>query len=129
MSTMTSELPLSDLVSRTHADGLSYREMEARARRSGHVISHSQLQAYATGTTRKMPTVDQMRALAAAMDVGYETVRAAAFEQYYNYRPREMSHRSDSRVGAAIPPDLTAEEERELIRMVKAWASARRDHH
>src|SRR5205085_4688211 len=84
MTSMTSELPpLAGLVSRANDAGLSFREMERRARQHGHVISHSQLAAYADNSVAKPPSVDQMEAIASALDVGYEIVRAASFEQFY----------------------------------------------
>lgn len=124
---MTSELPpLASLVSRANVAGLSFREMERRAQQHGHSISHSQLAAYAENSVKKAPDVKQMEAIASALDLGYEVVRAAAFEQYYGYVPREVVRRSDaSRVAAAIPPNLPPEEEAELLRMIRAWVAAR----
>lgn len=116
--------PLAALVSRTHDAGVSYREMESRATQRGHRISHSQMADYAGDRVAKCPTEEQLRSIAAALDVGYETVRAAAFAQFYGYVPRELGGRQTP-VVAAIPPDLTPEEERQLTAMVRAWAAAR----
>lgn len=118
---------LADLVLHAQEQGTSYREMEARARRAGFVISHSQLADYAKNTVQKPPLDDQLQAIAAALDLGFETVRAAMFEQFYGYVPRELTKAKGSRISAAVPPDLTPEEERELIRMIRAWAAASRD--
>lgn len=128
MSTMTTEQhrPLAGLVRQRNDEGWSYREMEKRANRAGHSISHSQLADYASDAVRKVPNREQIEALAAALDLGYETVRAAVFAQYYGYVPRELSSRKTSRVAAAVPSDLSPEEEGELVRMVEAWLSARR---
>lgn len=117
--------PLADLV-RERNDRWSYREMSERARRSGHNISHSQLADYASDSVRKVPSQEQIQALAAALDVGQEQVRAAVFEQFYGYVPRELKRGRASRIVAAVPPGLSAEDEDELLRLIEAWLSTRR---
>lgn len=127
MGVVTTELPpLAALVKSRHEEGRSYREMSENARRKGYAISHSQLQAYATDVVRKAPSTEQLQALSAALDIGFEKVRAASIEQYYGYVPREFGGMGGSMVTAAVPPDLTPAEERELARLVEAWAAARR---
>lgn len=126
MSTMTGEqVTLAELVVERRDAGYSYREMERRARERGYSISHSSLADYANGSVRKMPDKEQIEALAAALDVGLDAVRAAAMQQYWGYIPRELRNRKPSRISAAIPPDLSPEEEAELARMIRAWVSAR----
>lgn len=127
MSTMTIEqTTLADLVKHRHDEGWSYREMEKRARDRGYTISHASLADYAKGVVRKMPDKDQVEALAAALDVGVDVVRGAAMLQYWGYVPRELRNRKPSRLSAAVPPDLSSEEEEQLVRMVEAWLAARR---
>jgi transcriptional regulator with XRE-family HTH domain len=102
--------------------------MSDRAHRAGKSISHSQLADYAAGHVRKAPDVEQMEALAAALGVGFESVRAAVFEQYYGYVPRELQRTAKlGRVVAAIPADLDPDQEEELLRMIEAWLSVRRN--
>lgn len=126
MSTMvTEQRPLAALVKAETDKGWSYREMEQRARQRGHVISHSQLADYAKDAVRKVPSREQIEALAAALDVGVEAVRAAALEQFWGYVPRELKNRKGSRISAALPPDLTREEEEQIARMVEAWLASR----
>ena len=126
MSTMTGEqVTLAELVVERRDAGYSYREMERRARERGHKISHSSLADYANGAVAKMPDKDQIEALAAALDVGLDAVRAAAMQQYWGYVPRELRNRKPSRVAAAIPPDLSPQEEAELARMIQAWLATR----
>lgn len=117
--------PLADLV-RERNERWSYREMSERARRAGHNISHSQLADYASDSVRKAPTREQIEALAVALDVGQEAVRAAMFEQFYGYVPVELKRGSKaSRVAAAVPPGLSPEEEAELLRLIEAWLATR----
>jgi transcriptional regulator with XRE-family HTH domain len=124
---MTGEqVTLAELVIERRDAGYSYREMERRARERGYSISHSSLADYANGSVRKMPDKEQIEALAAALDVGLDAVRAAAVLQYWGYVPREVRNRKGSQVTAAIPPDLSSEEEAQLIRMIQAWAASRR---
>lgn len=120
--------PLAELVRHKHDhDNVSYRQMSDVARRAGHTISHSQLQAYATDGVRKAPSTEQLEAIAAALSLPYQRVRAAMTEQFYGYVPREMAVAPGSKISAAVPPDLSPAEEDELARMVRAWVSARRD--
>lgn len=129
MGTMVSERTesLSALVKRRRDEGWSFREMERRAEQRGHKISHSQLADYAAGTVRRMPTTEGLEALAAALDVGVEDVRAASMLEFWGYVPRELKHRGrGSRIMAALPTDLAPEEEEELRRLINAWAAARR---
>lgn len=129
MGTMTSERTesLSELVRRRRDEGWSLREMERRAQARGHRISHAQLADYAAGVVRRMPTLEGLEAIAAALDVGVEDVRAASMKEFWGYVPRELKHRGrGSRVTAAMPPDLSPEEEDELLRMIEAWVAARR---
>lgn len=123
---MTRDSTLADLVRRAHETGLSFREMSARAQRAGHSISHSQLAMYANDSVAKAPTDAQIYAIAAALDMGYMQVREAMFRQFYGYTPREMRHHGGSRIAAAIPPDLTPEQERALADLVEAWLQTQR---
>jgi transcriptional regulator with XRE-family HTH domain len=124
---MATEQPtLADLVTRRVDEGWTFREMARRAKERGHDISHSHLAEHAKGLVAKMPDRAQVEALAAALDVGIDDVRAAAMQQYWEYVPRELRVRRPSRVTAALPPDLTEEEEAEIARMVEAWLAARR---
>lgn len=128
MEIMTEHKPaLRDLVREAYSAAGSYNEMERRARRAGHEISHTYLQWLARGEVKKAPDIEQMRAIAAAIDKGYETVRSAMFEQWYGYVPRELARREGSRITAAIPPSLSPEEERELLRMIRAWVASQED--
>lgn len=125
------EKPLAALVRRRHDGGRSYRDMSETARKAGHTISHSQLQAYAQDAVRKAPGPEQMAALASALDVPFEQVRAAAMDQFYGYVPASMlppAGLEDStvvRIGAAIPSDLSDDEVAELHRLIRAWVAAR----
>ena len=120
--------PLAALVRSRHEAGRSYRDMAEAARRAGHTISHSQLQAYATDMVRKAPTNEQLAALAAAIGVTFARARAAMMEQFYGYVPRGMEADDPAlpgaRIGAAIPPDLSPEQEQQLLRMVQAWIAS-----
>lgn len=118
--------PLAALVRARHDEGYSYREMAEAARRSGRLISHSQLASYATDGVRKAPTTEQMQGLAAALGLAYEKIYAAVIEQYYGYVPQNLGTSGGSDITAAIPYDLTEDEERELARMIRAWVAARR---
>jgi transcriptional regulator with XRE-family HTH domain len=123
----TEQATLADLVRQRRAEGWGYREMARRAHERGHQISHAQLGEYAKGTVQKVPNREQMEALAAALDVGLETVRTAVMHQWWGYVPRELKNRGKaSRLGAAVPADLSTDEEAELVRMVEAWLAARR---
>ncbi|HET7357111.1 MAG TPA: hypothetical protein VFJ09_10605 [Nocardioidaceae bacterium] len=130
MSAMTGEqVTLAELVRERHDAGYSFREMERRARERGHKISHSSLADYANGSVEKMPDRDQIEALAAALDVGLDAVRAAAMQQYWGYVPRELRNRGkQSRIGAAIPADLSPEDEEQLLRMIQAWVASRKQY-
>ena len=122
--------PLAELVRSRHAAGRSYRDMSEAAKRAGYTISHSQLQAFATDMVRKAPDNKQLAALAAAVGVTFEQARAAMMQQYYGYVPRGMEAADPAppgaRIGAAIPPDLSPEEEEHLLRMVRAWIASQR---
>lgn len=118
--------PLAALVKSKHDEGRSYRDMSEAARRAGYTISHSQMQAYATDIVRKAPSSEQLEAIAAALSVSVEKVRSAMIQQFYGYVPRDLANVRESRVVAAVPPDLSPEEEQELARLVAAWAAARR---
>jgi transcriptional regulator with XRE-family HTH domain len=129
VTVMTTEqtTTLADLVRQRQDEGWSYREMERRARERGHRISHAQLAAYAEDAVRKVPSREQVEAIAAALDLGIDAVRAAVMQQYWGYVPRELKQRGKgSRVAAAVPPDLSTDEEAELVRMMEAWLVARR---
>ena len=120
--------PLAELVRSRHAAGRSYRDMSEAAKRAGYTISHSQLQAFATDMVRKAPDNKQLAALAAAVGVTFEQARAAMMQQYYGYVPRGMEADDPAlpgaRIGAAIPPDLSPEQEQQLLRMVQAWIAS-----
>jgi hypothetical protein len=123
---MNTEPTLQQLIQECRDGGWSYRGMSERATRAGHPISHAHIADYAKGTVRKMPSQEELLALAAALDTGVETVRRAAMQEWWGYVPRELSRNSRaSRVLAAVPPNLTPEEEQELARLVQAWAAAR----
>lgn len=125
--TMVTELPpLAALVKEKHDAGRSYREMAAAAQRAGYDVSHSQMQAYATNQVRKAPSNDQLEALAAALSVSVDRVRTAMMQQFYGYVPKELAVIRESPVSAAVPPDLSPDEEQELARLVAAWVEARR---
>jgi transcriptional regulator with XRE-family HTH domain len=124
MGTMT-EHPLADLVRRVHDSGISYREMATRAQRAGHEISHTQLSDYAQRKVQKAPSQRMMRALAAALDVGYGQVRSAVFAQFFGYVPRELKNWQGSRITAVVPEDLSPDEEAQLVRMIEAWLASR----
>ena len=125
-----SERPLADLVRSRHEAGRSYRDMSETAKRAGYTISHSQLQAFATDMVRKAPDNKQLAALAAAVGVTFEQARAAMMQQYYGYVPRGMEADDPAlpgaRIGAVVPPDLSPEEEENLLRMVQAWIASQR---
>lgn len=118
--------PLAALVREKHDRGFSYREMSEAARRAGRLVSHSQLAAYASDGVRKAPTPEQMQGIAAALGVSFEKVYAAAIEQYYGYTPTSFGNAGGRDVTAAIPFDLTPEEERELGRVIRTWVAMRR---
>lgn len=82
--------PLADLVRRRHATR-SYRDMSETARKAGHTISHSQLQAIAQDAISKPPLPEQVAAIAAAIDLPYEHVRAATLQQFYGHVPAGMA--------------------------------------
>lgn len=127
MATMVErETPLADLVRRVHDQGVSYYDMARRAAQAGHTISHAQLQALAKGQVAKAPSIPQMQAIAAALDLGYEQVRAAMFQQFFGYVPRELTRRRGERIVAATPPDLTDDEERQLAEVVAFWIEQQR---
>jgi transcriptional regulator with XRE-family HTH domain len=125
MGTVIDKQPLAALVRQAHDTGLSYREMADRARRAGHEISHTQLSDYAQGKVMKAPSERMLRAIAAAIDAAYGEVRAAMFEQFYGYTPRELRNRRGSRLTAVVPENLDPSDEAELVRMIEAWLSAR----
>lgn len=126
MTDTTNEPALAALVKQRHDEGWSFREMEKRAAERGYSISHASLADHAKGVVRKMPDRDQIEALAAALDVGIDAVRAAAMKQYWGYTPRELTNRKASRLFAAVPADTTPDEEAELKRMIEVWAATRR---
>lgn len=120
--------PLADMI-RERQERWSYREMSERARRAGKSISHSQLADYAAGSVRKAPTVEQMEAIAVGIDAGFEEVRAAMFDQFFGYIPRELKRPAKmSKIVAAIPANLSPDEEAQLLRMVEAWLASRQDN-
>lgn len=123
------EKPLAALVRNRHDEGRSYRDMSAAAKRAGFDISHSQLQAFAQDMVRKAPSNEQLQAIAAAVGVSFERARAAMMQQFYGYVPRGMEADDPAlpgaRIGAAIPPDLSPEQEQQLLRMVQAWIAGR----
>jgi hypothetical protein len=123
---MTEQITLAELVTKRVDEGWTFREMSRRAKERGYDVSHSHLAEHAKGLVAKVPDRTQVEALAAALDVGIDDVRAAAMQQYWGYVPRELRTRKPSRVTAALPADLTAEEEDEIARMVEAWLAARR---
>ena len=126
----TEPLPaLAAMVRHRHDQGRSYRDMSEAARKAGKTISHAQLQAYATNIVRKAPSTDQLEALAAALDTTLEKVRVAMIQQYYGYVPRSVApdDAGTSELFAAVPPDLSPDEERELARLVTAWVSTRQN--
>lgn len=120
--------PLADLI-RQRQERWSYREMSERARRAGKSISHSQLADYAADVVRKAPDIEQMEAIAVAVDMGFEEIRGAVFEQFFGYIPRELKRPAKmSKIMTAIPSNLSPEEEAQLLRMVEAWLASRQDN-
>lgn len=65
---------------RRRSGGGSLREMSRRAADAGTPISHVSLGDYANGKVTSMPSEATRRALAAALEVSYEEVTAAALE-------------------------------------------------
>jgi transcriptional regulator with XRE-family HTH domain len=102
--------------------------MAERAGRAGHPISHSHIADYAKGTVKKMPSREDLQALAAALDTGVERVRRAALWEWWEYVPREMTRNAKgARIVAAVPPGLTTEQEQALTRLIQAWAATREE--
>lgn len=123
----TRRRPLAELIEKVHDTGMSYRDMAAQASRAGHEISHSQLQNYAKGHTRNVPNRNQIAALAAAMGVPVDQVRAAVLEEFLDYVPADLADNGGAdRVIVAAPPDLSEDERQELQRFVEVWLNARR---
>jgi transcriptional regulator with XRE-family HTH domain len=115
--------PLRDMVKAEKARGTSYREMEKRARRHGHNISHSQLADYAAGVVQRAPHAAMITALAAALNTSLAAVHEAVLMEWYGYTPRALDT-SPTRVSAVVPATLSPEKEAELIRLVSAWVHA-----
>ena len=69
-------------------------------------------------TTLLKPVIDRT--------IGLDEVRSAALEQFWGYVPRELKGRKTSMVVAAVPADLTQEEEEDLAQMVHLWVEQRR---
>lgn len=118
--------PLAQLVTDKHDEGQSFHEMSRQAQRAGRSISHSQLASYAKDEVAKMPSREQMEAIAAALQLSFEEVAGAAFMQYHGYLPQSLGDNRGNAVSAAVPYDLSPDEEEELARLVRAWVAARR---
>ena len=120
MDTNRSAGRLAKLIQAAKDSGSSLREIELRAAEAGKQLSYSQVQAYHKGTAAKMPTQQQIEALAAGLPASIAEVRRAAFIDWYGYDLYE--HEKDSYL-IAVPADLPAQRKREVDQLVRAWLS------
>lgn len=96
---------LRDMIQAAQANGISVRDLEARARAEGHEIGKDLFSTISRGAQARMPTPSKLRGLAAGLGVPYERVRQAAIAEW-------------------LPEDddrpLTAEEREAAIRKLRA---------
>ena len=79
---------------------LTYRELSARAKAGGYTLNETTINAYVKHPLDEAPRRRTMHALAVALDVSYDTIRAAVFES--------MAEDGDSVVQVADAPHVQA---------------------
>lgn len=117
---------LSRLIARRRSDGDdsagSLRDMEARAQEAGHRISRSTLGEYSTGERIPDPRNETLlAALAAALDVTVDEVRAAALESVG--QPAQLEEHRSQQVEAflRLTDGRTEREIEQLLGVVSAF--------
>ncbi len=121
---------LSKLIQDANDRGLSYAKMSARAVdiETGTKLSKPYLQRLVGNPPTSAPSVAQMRALAAALQVSERRVKAAAAEQWLEYEATELAGYNDE--VRIIVGHLAGMSESELHRwraMIEADERARRE--
>lgn len=116
-----SAVDLSSLIAaRRRSTGDSLRAMEARARRAGYRISRSTISAYERGKITTQPSRKTVQALAAALDVTYEEVAAAASEQFgLGDDQCDASRSQRAQAWLRLTADRTDEEVQHLLKVVE----------
>jgi hypothetical protein len=122
---------LSQLIQDANDRGLSYAKMSARAvdTETGTKLSKPYLQRLVTNPPTSTPSLAQMRALAAALQLSERRVKAAAAEQWLEYKATELAgYNDDVRVIVAHLGDMPEHELRRWRAMIEADDRARREN-
>lgn len=73
---------LRDMIKEAAGSGLTYDQLAQRAKRRGAKTSGSYLNNIVLGNVSRLPTPENLRGIAWALDVPYERVRQAAIAQW-----------------------------------------------
>ncbi|MET9952359.1 hypothetical protein ABZ135_12530 [Streptomyces sp. NPDC006339] len=112
---------LSRMVRDVNDRGVSYKEMEDRARAAGHSVSKPYLQKIATNTAVKTPGPERLEAIAAAIGRPVSVVKRAAAIQYLDYEATELSgYGDDVRVIVAHLAGMEPKERKRWLAMIEA---------
>lgn len=121
---------LSQLIQDANDRGLSYAKMSDQAvdRETGTRLSKPYLQRLVANPPAGPPSPPQMRALAAALHVSERRVKAAAAEQWLEYKATELAgYNDDVRIIVAHLGDMSEPELRRWRAMIEADERARRE--
>lgn len=116
---------LRDMIQEATKGGLTYEQLAQRAKRRGAKTSGSYLNNIVLGNVSRLPTPENLRGIAWALDVPYERVRQAAITQWL---PPEHSTAAD--IPEDTRSDLIAQiqELRALADRVEAELASKADH-
>ncbi|GAP46945.1 hypothetical protein [Streptomyces azureus] len=121
---------LSQLIQDANDRGLSYAKMSERAvdPDTGTKLSKPYLQRLVTNPPANAPSPAQMRAIAEALRISERRVKAAAAEQWLEYKATELAgYNDDVRIIVAHLGDMSEPELRRWRAMIEADERARRE--
>ena len=109
---------------RLKQEGGSLRKMAQRAKDAGTPISHVSLGDYANGKVTSMPSEATRRALAAALEVSYDEVTAAALESAKLTRSADGEGSQHAQAFLRLTAGRSAAEIEQLLGVVEAALAA-----
>lgn len=119
---------LSQLVRAVNDTGVSYADMEKRARQEGHSLSRSQFNKMAAGTAKTSPSDVDLLAYAAGLNKPLDLVTRAAARQFLNYKGTELSgYGDDVVVAVAHLAGMSPADQRRWRVMIEADERVRRE--
>lgn len=119
---------LSRLVRAVNDSGVSFQKMADRSAAAGHPVSKPYMQKLATNSVGTAPNPEQLRGIAAALQMPLPAVQRAAAAQWLDYKATELSgYNDDVRVIVAHLAGMDPTRQKRWRRMIEAAESVNED--